>query len=321
MNPLVSIVFTSYNHKKYLKQSLDSIITQTYKNVELIIVDDCSTDGSQEILKEYAHFEHVQLNLLEKNTGGYVKASNYGAKMAKGELLLFAQCDDFCEPRQIELLVQALLEHPDAGVAYSRSYLVDKDGVVFADDFKGREKAFREKCSRDVLISGREMRSFLSYSCVIPNLSAAMIRRSLYVESGGLSDKYLVAADWAFWLELSEVTNFYYLTQPLNYFRQHSTTIRSSIKATIQISEIYNIFYGHIRQFSLKGSDKSEMRLGAASSWSWYFLDSPKAWVSSFPAAFKTTFKLEKLNLVYLFCGFVRHTKEYVVRKMQRTAA
>ena len=101
--PLVSIVFTSYNHKEYLRQALDSLLNQTYPNTEIIIIDDCSTDGSQEILKEYKHFENINLKLQTQNSGSYVKASNYGASFAKGEYLLFAQCDDFAEPNQIEL--------------------------------------------------------------------------------------------------------------------------------------------------------------------------------------------------------------------------
>ena len=62
--PLISIVFTSYNHQEYLRQALDSLLNQSYPNTEIIIIDDCSTDGSQEILREYEHLENINLQTL-----------------------------------------------------------------------------------------------------------------------------------------------------------------------------------------------------------------------------------------------------------------
>jgi glycosyltransferase involved in cell wall biosynthesis len=99
-NPLVSIVFTSYNHLEFLKQAIESILNQTYTNFELIVIDDCSTDGSQDLLTRYTFDNRVNLNLLDSNTGSFVKASNYGARIASGEYILFAQCDDFSEINQ-----------------------------------------------------------------------------------------------------------------------------------------------------------------------------------------------------------------------------
>lgn len=314
MGGLVSIVFTSYNHIEYLKQALDSIINQTYSNFELIIVDDCSTDGSQEILKQYGHLPNVKLHLLEKNTGSYVKASNYGAAQAKGDYLLFAQCDDYCEPHQVERLVDAFSLAPSSGVVFSKSQLVDEKGDILMDDFQGRESSFRQKCGKDTLLTGHEMRRFLSFSCVIPNLSAAMLKRDLYLQVNGLPDAYKMAADWAFWLDLAEITDFYYITEPLNYFRQHATTIRSKTKISTQIAEIYTIFYNHIKRYRLKGSEKSSMRVGAGAIWSWYAINNPRIWISNFPLLMKTTFAFEKLNLLYLSVGFTYLLKEKISR-------
>jgi glycosyltransferase involved in cell wall biosynthesis len=238
--PLVSIVFTSYNHKEYLKQALDSLLYQTYQNIEIIIIDDCSTDGSQEILKQYVQNEKINLHLKEHNSGSYVNASNYGATFAKGEYLIFAQCDDYAEPDQIKLLSNVLNEHPEVGVVFSKSLLVDENGKFLSDDFVIREKKFKDVVANESIISGNVFRELLTVSCVIPNLSAAMIRREMYDKINGLSNKYYMASDWCFWLELSEITNFLYLSQPLNNFRQHSTTIRSKTKIVNHLKEIFN---------------------------------------------------------------------------------
>lgn len=309
--PLVSIVFTSYNHREYLKQALDSLVNQTYPNLEIIVVDDNSTDGSQEVLESFRGHAKISLHLLGKNTGSYVKASNYGAGFATGAYLMFAQCDDFAQPNQVARIMDAFFQHPEVGVVYSRSNMVNETGNTYATDFAGREKAFKIKCASDTVITGSEIRKFLSFACVIPNLSAAIIKRSLFNEAGGLSTDYLVAADWAFWLEMAERTDFYYITEPLNNFRQHATTIRSSIKIAKQIDEIYTIFYKHISKYGLTGQDKKQFKLGAGAIWFWYFLENKTPWLLSFPNLLKKTFAFEKLNFYYLGAGFIKHLKEH----------
>lgn len=310
--PLVSVVFTSYNHRKYLKQALDSIINQSYKKMEIIVVDDCSTDGSQEILLQYKNDPRVQLHLLEANTGSYVKASNYGAERAEGSYLIFAQCDDFADTRQIELLVNAMIENPGVGVVYSRSNMVDPSGHIYATDFSKREKEFRKKCAQNTVITGAEMGKFLSYSCVIPNLSAALIRRDLYIQAGMLSEQYLVAADWAFWLTLSELTNFYYITECLNNFRQHPTTIRSKIKLQKQILEIYTLLYEHIKVYKPSRQRTFEIKKGAGAIWFAYIIAGLKSKKTSFFSVVKETSRYERWNIFFLVIGAIKHIREYV---------
>jgi glycosyltransferase involved in cell wall biosynthesis len=313
--PLVSIVFTSYNHKEYLKQALDSLVNQTYPNLEIIVVDDCSTDGSQEILKQYAHLENINLKLQDKNSGSYVKASNYGASFAKGEYMLFAQCDDFASPNQIERLSKVLMDFPSVGVVYSKSNLVDEKGEIFSDDFVGREKKFKEVVTKVAVIKGRQLKEFLFFSCVIPNLSAALIRTELYKQVGGLSDKYLVVADWEFWLDLSERTDFYYIQESLNNFRQHQTTIRSTVKIKTQILEIYAMFHRHANNSKLSKSLTHRMRVGAGAIWFAYFLDAKKLWIRSFFSVYSAVKEKEKYPIFYLFLGIIKQLREFYFRK------
>lgn len=308
--PLVSIVFTSFNHKEYLKQALDSLINQSYTNYEIIIVDDCSTDGSQEILLQYEYLEKVKLKLQPTNSGSYVKASNYGASFAKGEYLLFAQCDDFADHNQLENLVKAFTLSSIIGVVWSRSNLVNEKGLVFEDDFKGREKKFCDKCKTDILLTGNEMRRFLSYSCVLPNLSAALIKKEFYELVGGLSEKYQVASDWAFWLSLSEITHFYYISNPLNNFRQHETTIRSKVKVERQIIEIFTIFYEHGKNNNLRRNELRHLKIGFGFIWFSFIFSGVSSWLKSFYSIFKRTFNDEKFNLIFVLLGICVYIRE-----------
>ena len=315
--PLVSIVFTSYNHKEYLRQALDSLINQSYHNLEIIIVDDNSTDGSQEILKEYEHYPNIDLKLQTQNSGSYVKASNYGASFANGDYILFAQCDDFSEPNQIEVLLDVFKKNPSVGVVFSKSNLVDENGTVYANDYTGRERSFKKAVAQSNLIEKSRMKEFLSFSCVIPNLSAAIIKRGLFEKNSGLSEKYLVVADWEFWLDLTEETNFYYVSAPLNNFRQHATTIRSSIKMKTQIVEIYKMFYNHISKNQLSSKQKYKLKVGAGAVWFSFFIENKSAWRGCFKDVSEEIKKIDKKAFYHLFLGTNKHILEYIAVKIK----
>lgn len=278
MTPKISIVFTSYNHKEFLRQALDSLINQTFKEFELIVVDDCSTDGSQEVLKSY-HDPRIRLFLNEKNSGSYVKSSNFGASKAVAPYILFAQCDDWAEPTQLERLVDCMETHR-VGVVYSCSNMVDEKGTFMRTDFDGRLPSFKKKCATDTVIEKKEAMYYLLDSCIIPNLSAALIKKSLFDELKGLPDNYLVLADWDFWLRMSLVSDFYYIREPLNNFRQHSTTIRSTIKMKRQLLELFHMFFSFAE---LSGLPKKTICSYLTTLWLRWRGEGVKQWMLLFP--------------------------------------
>ncbi len=313
--PLVSIILTSYNHSKYLNRALDSIFNQTYSNIEVIVVDDCSTDESHSILYEYKEkYPKLQLNILEINSGSYVNSTNFGFSLASGEFVNFAQCDDYSDNRQIEKLVEKAIQNPEAGVVYSKSHLIDSSGFILTDDFKTRELAFRKKCKNDNLISGNLMLQFLSYSCVIPNLSSALIKRDLYAKSGGLSTKYKVAADWALWMNLTSLTDFYYITEPLNYFRQHPNTIRNTIKLEHQIFELFDIFYNFKKNNNLSLRKSLNLYIGSNIVWIGFLLFDKKYFTLYFFKIMSKSLKYNKFNFIYFTVCLLKVIKESIFR-------
>lgn len=279
--PEVSIVFTSYNHERYLKQALDSLLAQTLTNFELIIVDDCSTDGSQDILIEYANKDsRIKLNLNTKNSGSYVCSTNQGASMATAPYLIFAQCDDWAEPNQLERLMGAMHAN-DVGVVFSCSNMVDEKERLIGTDFNGREEAFKKNYDADSLILGKDAMNFLLKACIIPNLSAALIKKDLYDDLQGLSNKYFVLADWDFWLRASIKSDFFYIREPLNNFRQHPTTIRSNIKMKRQVGELFYMMFNLAKS---KNISKMKACHAAASLWIYWAVNGKKEWIKTFPS-------------------------------------
>lgn len=283
--PKISIVFTSYNHKEYLHQALDSLLAQTFKEFELIIIDDCSTDGSKEILKEYSSKDsRVKLILNEKNSGSYVLSTNQGASYASADLIIFAQCDDWAEKNQLEKLYKAITENK-TDVVFSSSRMVDEKGVVLGSDFEGREKLFQKRHNTDSIITKSEAKDYLLRACIIPNLSAALIRKSLFKEIGGLSSQFVVLADWDFWLKASLKTDIYFIRESLNNFRQHSTTIRSAVRMKKQINEIFIMLRNH-QEVTLSSSISTCHRIVYL--WlQWAAIDL-RQWMICFPSIFFT---------------------------------
>ena len=300
MSPDISVIFTSYNHKEYLEQALEAIINQTYTNFELIIVDDCSTDGSQDILKRYVDDERVKLHLLEKNSGSYVNASNYGFTYASAQYVIFAQCDDFPEKNQLSELIRYAKINKDVAVVFSSSNLIDENGKFILCDFDIRTKRFKKNHYANSLICSNEMNNFLLNSCIIPNLSAALIKKSIFDEFNLFSKKYFVLADWDLWLKISTKYNFYYLRQPLNNFRQHGTTIRNSIKLKRQVFEVIEMFYDNINYSKKNSCYKIKVEYFISKIWILYFFNNNLLWISSFFEIYKYSLKKSK-TLIFIF--------------------
>lgn len=314
--PKISIIFTSYNHKTFLKKAIDSIINQTYKNFELIIIDDNSTDGSQEVIKQYVYDNRVKLHLLSKNTGSYVNATNYGVQFSNGDYILFAQCDDFAEMDQLEKLISTILLNPNCGVIWSSSNLIDSNSNFIRNDIFDRSILFRKVTRSNKVISGKLMIKLLSESCIIPNLSAALIKKELYFKVGGLNENFKVVSDWKFWIDIAFYTDFYYISEPLNNFRQHKNTIRSKTKIDIQIIEVYDMFYSIINNENITNFNKYYLRIGAAYFWVSFFYSNFITSIKSFIKLKKRLNIYEKYLMFYILISILKFVYELLFVKI-----
>lgn len=120
---LVSIVISSHNYEQYLRQAIDSALNQNYPDIEVIVVDDASTDGSREILAEY---DNIETRLLSHN-GGQIRAVNEGFRIARGEIVIFLDADDVLTPNAVSLHVARLSANPAASKCQGYLKIVDKN--------------------------------------------------------------------------------------------------------------------------------------------------------------------------------------------------
>ena len=115
--PKVSIVLPNYNYAKYLDERIQSLLNQTYKDFELIILDDASQDNSIEVIEKYRNDPRVKTKYFSENSGLPYQRWNDGADMAQGEYLLIAGADDSCHPTLLEKLVEKLDNYPHVGLS------------------------------------------------------------------------------------------------------------------------------------------------------------------------------------------------------------
>jgi len=202
--PLVTIVTPSFNQAGYLEETLQSVLAQTYPNIEYIVVDGGSTDGSREIIERYQ--EHLSLWMSEADRG-QADAINKGFAQANGSILAWINSDDTLLETAVEDAVRLLTEHPDLGMIYGHAYYVDQAGRRMADypsaptDHRGLRRGIN----------------------TIPQ-QASFFRRTVWQMVGPLDPSFFYAMDFDLWVRISEVSPIAFFNIPMANFRIHDAS-------------------------------------------------------------------------------------------------
>jgi hypothetical protein len=223
--PTVSVIIPNYNHACFLRQRIESVLRQTYQDFEVIMLDDCSTDESQSILSEYADDPRVRIDFNAVNSGNTFKQWNKGVRLARGEYVWIAESDDYADERLLERLVTLLDAEPSLVLAYCRSWRILADGQISGYWVAGID---RQRWTADFCADGREeCKNYLLRCNTIPNTSAVVFRKEVYVQVGGADESMVLCGDWKLWAAMALTGRIAYLEEPLNYYRFHSTTVRA----------------------------------------------------------------------------------------------
>lgn len=227
--PKVSVIVPNYNHAPYLEQRLRSVLGQTYRDFELIYLDDYSPDASNAVYERVAASDpRSRAELNTTNSGSPFKQWNKGFRLAKGQYIWLAESDDWAEPQLLERLVELLDANPKVGVAYCQTIQVDAQGKPIksmADAFGSHN---RQRFQRDYINGGHdEIRQYLSKENTIPNASAALLRKSVLDEIGGANEDLRLTGDWMFWIKVLLHSDIAFDATPMNYWRTHSMTARA----------------------------------------------------------------------------------------------
>jgi glycosyltransferase involved in cell wall biosynthesis len=214
MAPLVTVICISYNHARFVRQALDAVMAQHYKPIELLVVDDGSSDGSQEIISQWlAHHPEVRFFPLGTN-GGNCKAFNTAFRHASGKYVIDLSADDVLLPARVGRGVELLESRPAVGVQFSDAELIDAEGK--------RLGFHSDRFPHHTIPEGKVFREILSRYFI--NSPTMMIRKSLLDRLGGY-DESLAYEDFDFWVRSAPLTEYAYIPEALVQRRVISTSM------------------------------------------------------------------------------------------------
>lgn len=209
--PLVSVIIPSYNHRHFIERCINSVLEQDYKNIQLIVIDDGSTDGSHEVLDQLQQVHHFTVE-KQKNRGLSATLNRGITEFAAGRYICVVASDDYWDTNKISEQVRFMESHPDYALVCSRAQIVDagehKLGTL-GDDIKPADLTF------DHIILANK----------IPALTV-MLRKTCLDVVGGY-DESLYIEDWDMWIRLAEKYKLGFIDKYLAYYRMHGSNISS----------------------------------------------------------------------------------------------
>ena len=216
--PVVSVIIPNYNHAPFLKERIDSVLQQTFRDIEVIIMDDCSTDQSREIIENYrtnSRVSHIIYN--ETNSGSTFKQWQKGIGLATGNYIWIAESDDWCEPTLLEELVKGITGNDDIVISFCGAVVITDAGeILYTSDSK--------KIS-EVTDGISFIKNHLVESNKIFNASMAIFCKQSFLGISSEYTNYKFCGDWLFWIMLAQKGSVFTSGKYLNYFRKHNADV------------------------------------------------------------------------------------------------
>jgi len=215
--PLISICIPVYNGEPFIFKTLNSALNQTYKNLEIIIFDNCSTDKTAEIIKSFKD-KRITYCLNDKNYGGTANVKKC-LESANGEFIMLLMADDLLRPKAIEMQADALINNPDVSLCITATNVINEfDRVILK----------RQLYKRSLKIDGKKMakKSLMRGRNIYGEPSSVLFRKDKSRQAGYFEDvgPLYYSADFDYWLRLSYIGNVYYINEFLSDFRISSTS-------------------------------------------------------------------------------------------------
>jgi glycosyltransferase involved in cell wall biosynthesis len=224
-HPSVTVIIPNFNYGHYLSESINSVLSQTYRNFELVVVNNGSTDESMEILKSFGR----QIRVIDQQNLGQSGGRNSGMNAARGDFISFLDADDLWEKDKIEKQIE-LLGYESQLIYCGISRFNDND-VTSQDVILPK---YRGQCSDDFLKNP-------GVSIVLSGESTAMFSKSLVATVGNFDLDLNSAAGWDFFRRCSKFTKFDFVDEPLVKYRIHQTNMSRSIQGNVEdIRKAYN---------------------------------------------------------------------------------
>lgn len=246
--PLVSVVTPAYNQGIFLRDTIESVLSQDYPNIELYVIDDGSTDETPQILAEY----NGRIKWESHKNMGQTPTINKGWSLTSGEIVTWLNSDDTFLPGAVKTGVEYLINHPETGIVFGDTLFTEADGTPLNKTFRNMVfdyKQFVTDCENP-----------------IPQPSA-FIRRAVVEKVGDLDPQFYYFMDWDFWLRAGLHFKIDYIPEVLSTYRLHaeSKSVSQAKKAAPELEYMYR------KYFSADGLPQEMKKLEKAAMMSMYF--------------------------------------------------
>lgn len=205
--PEVSVIIPTYNSAGYVTQAIESVLRQTFRDFEILVIDDGSTDETEEVMRRY----DPVVRYIRQSNGGVAVARNRGIQEARGQYVAFLDADDTWFEDKLGQQIAALRITTHYRVCYSAFTLADSELKPLATVQSKRVGSTLE----DLLLRGN----------IVGSICTVMCQRSLFEVTGGFDDRLSQCADWDMWVRLAAHTEFLYLHEPTVTYRQHGSNM------------------------------------------------------------------------------------------------
>jgi glycosyltransferase involved in cell wall biosynthesis len=232
--PSITVVVPSYRHAAFIGARIESIVSQSYRDFELLVIDDCSPDESDAVIRSLQARYGFTYCRNPANSGTPFSAWERAAQEARGEFVWICESDDVAEPDFLQIAVAALRDAPDAALFYCDSNVIDAEGgrVGHTDEyFHDIWKETRWNCSFSA--EGlSELASFQIRGQTVPNMSSTLIRTAAFRQAyRPFLKRFKLTGDWLFVGWLMAQGQVVYQKQTLSNFRRHEQTSRASVQS------------------------------------------------------------------------------------------
>jgi len=230
---MVSIIIPNYNHSKFLKSRIESVLNQTYQDIELIILDDNSSDDSLKIISSYKYHPKISSIVFNNtNSGSVFKQWEKGISLSKGKYIWIAESDDYADINFLEKLVPIMESNLSIGLSYCNSVIVNEhDEFLNLSCAQMRNQSFKtNKWNFSHINEGlNEISENLFNNCTINNASAVLLRKSALKGVFPMPYDFKFIGDWYCYLKICTEHKLFYLNEDLNYYRWHSNNASKNL--------------------------------------------------------------------------------------------
>lgn len=264
----VSVVIPNYNYEKFMYERLYSILNQNIKLNEIIILDDCSSDNSRELIDEIVNNLQNIINIKkvynETNSGSAFRQWRKGFELATSDYVWIAEADDYCQKNFLKNISKPMIKDKLINLSYCDTAFINKEGNIIIKSTESSIDIMKTNhWHKNFVNKGmNEVENYAFLNCTVANVSSVLFKRQDYSKYFDMSGEYRQAGDWLFYVNVMKDGKIAYCSKALNYYRVHGSNVTSTTKKQAHYDEIKRIhkYISTLIKFDDKHNEEIEKR-------------------------------------------------------------